>query len=122
MNLRLGDALRAAQEIEVAALVGLADMLGKHRAVAARIFGRRRPPGGAPARKLLLADVQMDASRGDVDLDLVARMPAGRRQNFPGPRAGCRLIRITIFFRLHLIDNVAAQLENQRQSQDGRTQ
>jgi len=71
MDLRFSDRLLAGEKIEIAALVGLADMLGEHRAVAARIMRRRRPPGGAPAGKLLLADVQMDAARGDVDLDLI---------------------------------------------------
>ena len=72
MNLRLGDRRRALQKIEVAAFVRLADMLRIHRPVAARITRRRRRPGGAAARKFLVAHMQMDAARGDVDLDLVA--------------------------------------------------
>ena len=36
MNLRLGGTLRAGQKIEITALVGLADMLGIHRSIAAR--------------------------------------------------------------------------------------
>src|ERR1700730_18126936 len=79
MNFRLRDRRLALEKIEVAALVGLADVLGKHRAVAAQVMRRRRRPGGAPARQLLLADMQMDAARGDVDFDLVARRGEGER-------------------------------------------
>src|SRR5690348_9632156 len=72
MNLRLRHRRLALQEIEVAALVGLTDMLGEHRAVAARIFRRRLFPGGLAAGELSVADVQMDRALVDVDLDLVA--------------------------------------------------
>src|SRR6266446_6002023 len=69
MNLRLRGRLRAGEEIEIAALVGLADVLREHRAVAARVAGRRRLPGGAAAAKLVVADMQVDAAPSDVDLD-----------------------------------------------------
>src|ERR1700678_3692383 len=72
MYLRLGDACGAFEKIEVAAFVGLADMLRIHRAVAAGIAWRRRRPGGAPAGQLLLADMEMNFSRRHVDLDVVA--------------------------------------------------
>src|SRR5689334_8510691 len=72
MNLRFGDRRRALQKIEVAAFVGLSDMLRIHRSIAARIAYRRRRPGGVPALELVVAHMQMDAARGDVDLDLVA--------------------------------------------------
>src|SRR5882724_93052 len=72
MNLRLGHRRLALQEIEVAALVGLADVLGEHRAIAARIFRRRLFPGGLAAGHLGVADMQMDRALVDVDLDLVA--------------------------------------------------
>ena len=68
MNLRLGDLPLASEEIEVAAFVGLADMLREHRAVAANVMRRRRRPGGAAAGELLVADMQMDAASIDVDL------------------------------------------------------
>jgi hypothetical protein len=42
MNLRLGNRRRALEKIEVAAFVGLADMLGIHRSEAALIARRRR--------------------------------------------------------------------------------
>src|SRR6202034_3040624 len=71
-TLRLGRALRAREKIKIAALVGLADMLGIHRAVAAQKVRRRWCPGGATACQFLIADVKMDFSRRDIDLDLVA--------------------------------------------------
>ena len=79
MNFRLRDRPAGPQEIEIAALVGLADVLGEHRAVAARIFRRRRLPGGLAAGQFLVADVQMDAALVDVDLDLVAGLHEGER-------------------------------------------
>src|SRR3954462_13970420 len=72
MNLRLGHGGLSLQEIEVAALIGLADVLGEHRAVAARVFRWRLFPGGLATGHLGVADVQMDRALVDVDLDLVA--------------------------------------------------
>src|SRR5262245_21475765 len=79
MNLRFRRGRGALQEVEVAALVGLADMGRKRRAVAALETGRRLLPGSAPAVELLLADVKMDAARRHVDLDLVAGLDEGER-------------------------------------------
>src|SRR3984957_280067 len=72
MNLRLRDCAAGEQEIEVATLVGLTDVGGVHRAVAARIVRGGWRPGGAAARDLLVGHVQVDAPRLGVDLDLVA--------------------------------------------------
>src|SRR5689334_20010421 len=69
----------ALQEIEIAALVGLADVLGEHRAIAARVFGGRRRPGGLPAGEFGVADMQMDHPLVDVDLDLVAGLHESQR-------------------------------------------
>src|SRR5262245_44645583 len=69
--LRFGDLPLAGEEVEIAAFVGLADMGGEHGAVAAKIARRRWLPGRTAAVELLLAHVQMDAPRRDVDLDLV---------------------------------------------------
>src|SRR5262249_56137187 len=80
MNLRLGDLSRALQKIEVATFIRLADMLRIHCAVAARVARRRWRPGGAAAFKLLIAYVQMDAARRDVDLDLVAGLDQSERR------------------------------------------
>ena len=63
MNLRLRRRRPGEQEIEVAALVGLADMLGKHGAITAQVARRRRAPGGAAAGEFLVGDVQVDAAR-----------------------------------------------------------
>src|SRR5579864_6011086 len=71
VNLRLGGARRAGEKIEIAALVGLADMLRIHRAIAAQKMRRRRFPIGAAARELFVADVEVDFACRDVDLDLV---------------------------------------------------
>src|ERR1700689_1736821 len=79
MNLRLGRGLRALQKIEVAAFVGLPDVLGIHRPIATQKMRRRRPPGVTPARQFVVADMQMDATAGDVDLDLGAGSPHGPR-------------------------------------------
>src|SRR5215470_7978191 len=74
MNLRFRNSGAGLQEIEVAAFVGLADMGGEHRPVAAPVTRLGWMPGGAAAGQILFADVQMDAAVGDVDLDLVTRL------------------------------------------------
>ena len=52
---------------------------GIHGAIAAGIMRRRRSPGGAPARKFVVADVQMNAACRDIDLDLVAGLHQRQR-------------------------------------------
>ena len=76
---RFGDRRRAFEKVEVAALVGLADMRRNtwrrsraHKAAAGC-------PGGAPARKFVVADMRMDAACRDVDLDLVAGLHQRQR-------------------------------------------
>ncbi len=59
VDFRLRRRLTALKKIKIAALVGLADMVGKQRAVAARIFRRRRLPGGLAAGEFSVADEQM---------------------------------------------------------------
>src|SRR5690606_26540423 len=54
------------QEIEVAAVVGLQDVLRVHPAVAALIALGRRRPGGAARGQFGVADVQVDAARRHV--------------------------------------------------------
>src|SRR5665213_3394348 len=63
MNLRLRHFAEWRQEIEVAAVVGLPNMLGIKRAVTARITRRRLLPGRLAARHLVVGDVQVDAAR-----------------------------------------------------------
>src|SRR5262245_3687602 len=79
VDFRLRHRSLSLQEIKVAALVGLADMLGKHRTIAAWIFRRRRFPGGLPPGELGVADVQMDHPFVDVDLDFVAGLDESER-------------------------------------------
>src|SRR5690349_8029747 len=79
MNLRLRHLAGGGEEVEVAAVVGLADVLGEHRAVAARIFRRRLLPGGTALRHFLVADVEMNLAGRHVDLDLVAGLHKGER-------------------------------------------
>src|SRR5437764_14417481 len=78
VDLRLGDAALAGEEVEVAALVGLPDMGAVHGAIAARVARRRRLPGGAPRVELLLAHMQMNAARAHIDLALVAGVHEGQ--------------------------------------------
>src|SRR5262245_35719120 len=72
MNLRFRHFGPTLQKVEIAALIGLADVVGEHRAIAARVFRRRLRPGRLAAGHLLFTDVQMDAASVDVDFDLVA--------------------------------------------------
>ena len=89
---RTGRAEAGLEEIEVAALVGLQDVLREHPAVAALVARRRRRPGGAAPRQLVVADLEVDAPRRDVDRDQVAGAapaPAGRRCRTSGET--CRM-------------------------------
>src|SRR5258708_32562760 len=79
MNLRFGLLLCAREKIEIATLIGLADMLGIHGAIAAQEMRRRRFPGGATARQLFLVDVEMDFPCRHVDLDLIAGLHQRQR-------------------------------------------
>src|SRR5689334_13345907 len=79
MNFRLRGRCTREQEIEIAAFVGLADMLRKHRAIAALVMRLRRGPGGTALCKLLVGDMQVNAASGDIDLDLVAGLHQSQR-------------------------------------------
>src|SRR5690348_2739208 len=79
MDFWLGNFTERTEKIEIAAFVGLSNMLRIKRTVAARIARGRRRPRGAAARHLVLADVQMNTARGHVHLDLVARVNQGER-------------------------------------------
>ena len=63
---------RALEEIEVAALVGLRDVLLVERAEAALVARRRRLPRGAAARELGVAHLELELARRHVELDQVA--------------------------------------------------
>ena len=60
MNLRLGHGLRAFQEIVVAALVGLGDVVGVELDVAALLGPLLRHVGGEAVLQLLVRDLQAD--------------------------------------------------------------
>src|SRR5205807_2135852 len=68
-----------AEEIEVAALVGLENVLEVEPAVAAGVGGGGRAPLGATAGQLAFGHVQGEAATGDVQLDLVAVADEGER-------------------------------------------
>src|SRR5215813_5523190 len=73
VDFRLGNLSFAGEEIEIAALVGLSDVVGEHGAVAADVARRGLFPGRAAAVEFLLGDVQMDPARRHVHLDGIAR-------------------------------------------------
>src|SRR3712207_8447900 len=61
------------QEVEVAALVRLADVPVEHPAVAAAEARRRRRPGGAAAGQLLLRDAHADPRSEEHTSELQSR-------------------------------------------------
>jgi len=66
-------AATADKEIEVAAPIGLLHVLDEQAGITARGDRRRRSaPGGAAMREFSVTHIQMQASRLDVQLDLVA--------------------------------------------------
>src|ERR1017187_4043604 len=79
MYFRLGNGPKRPKKIEIAARVGLPDMLGIKRAIAARIARRRRPPRGTAAREFFVAHMQMNAACGHIHLDLVAGLHESKR-------------------------------------------
>src|SRR3970040_1417885 len=60
------------ENVEVAALVRLLDVLREDRAVAARVVRRSRLPRLAPPRKLLFAHLELESPRLDVELDEIS--------------------------------------------------
>ena len=79
VNFRLWNRPERRQKIEIAAVVGLSDMLGIKRTIAARIMRRGRFPGGLAAGQFRIRDMQMNAARRDVDFDLVAGLNESQR-------------------------------------------
>ena len=82
---------RASRKSKIAALVGLPDMIGIKRPVAARIFRRRLRPGRLAAGQFGIADMQMDQALVDVDLDLVAGLHESERAADEAFGATCRM-------------------------------
>ena len=78
VDLRLGRRWAVLQEIEVAAVVSLADVLLEHASVAPLVARGRRNPCGAAPRHFLVRYVQVKKALGDVNLDLVGRNVANQ--------------------------------------------
>src|SRR5437016_3349410 len=72
MDFRIGCGNGAFEEIEIAALIGLRDVLLVERAIAAREFSGRRLPRRAAAGELLFAHLELELARGDIELDQIA--------------------------------------------------
>src|SRR5213592_687458 len=64
--------LPKAEEVEVAALVRLRDMIQEQLAVASRIVRLRWSPSGAPAIQFFVRHLQVQLTRFDVQLDQVS--------------------------------------------------
>src|SRR5687768_1624146 len=60
MDLRLRDAAASLEEVEIATLVGLPDVLSEQAVVAARIIPRRRRPRPQALGDLIIAQVQVN--------------------------------------------------------------
>src|SRR3954453_15240276 len=80
VNRRLADrrAEIGLEEVEVAAVIGLLDVLGEHPAIAAFETSLRRLPGGAAFCQLGFADTEIDGARGHVEADAVAVLHQGQ--------------------------------------------
>src|SRR6266542_6813827 len=72
MDLRLGGWRRAFEEVEIAAFVGLSDVLLIERAETARESRRRRLPLRAPARELVGGHAQLEPPCMHIELDQIA--------------------------------------------------
>src|SRR5882672_10491952 len=79
VNLRLRRLGAGVQEIEVASLIGLRDMLAEERAESTLIMWRRRRPFGAPARHFFFADQQIQFSIRHVQFDQISVADEGQR-------------------------------------------
>jgi len=83
MDLRIGRRGRAFEKIEIAALVGLCDVLLVERTEAALELGLGSLPRGAAARELVVADLELQPARGHIELDhVVFRYPVDIQQTF----------------------------------------
>src|SRR3954471_2577066 len=81
VNRRLADrrAEIGLEEVEVAAVIGLLDMLGEHPAIAAFEAALRLLPGGASLVEFGFAHVEIDGAGGHVERDAVAVPHQGQR-------------------------------------------
>src|SRR5215471_16858160 len=67
-----GDGAERREEIEIAAFVGLPDMLGVQRPVTAWVMGCGLSPGGTTPGEIFIRDVEVNAALADIHFDLVA--------------------------------------------------
>src|SRR6478736_1010894 len=74
------------EEVEVAALVGLQDVVEEQRAVAAPVAGLGGPEALEPRGDLVAGHVDVDAARVDVELDRVAVAEGAERPSGGGLR------------------------------------
>src|SRR5258706_2806228 len=79
VNFRLGDRRRTLEEIEVAALVGLADMAREDGAVAARELSLGLAPRALAPGELRGVDLEIELALLDIELDQVAVLYQGKR-------------------------------------------
>src|SRR5438552_15164391 len=86
VDLGLGRGRPRLEEIEIAALVGLRDVLEVELAETARVARCRRLPGGAAARELVRIDEKLQLSRRHVERDAVAVADEGERAADEGLR------------------------------------
>src|SRR6266850_7750284 len=86
MNLWLGDRRSSLEEVEVAALVGLADVAREDGAVAARELLLRLAPGALPARQLGGFHLEVQLALVDIELDQIAALHQRERTADEGLR------------------------------------
>jgi len=79
VDFRFGRGRRAFEEIEVATLVRLGDVLLIQRPEAAFVLRRGSLPPGAAPRQFVIADLQFQPARGHVEFDEVAVAHEGER-------------------------------------------
>src|SRR4051794_16044152 len=77
MDLGFGSRRSGLEEVEVAALVGLGDVLQEQRPVSARVLRRWRLPFRAAFGEFVVADVEGEPAGGDVEFDDVAVLDKG---------------------------------------------
>src|SRR5437879_105655 len=81
VNRRLADrrAETGLQEVEVAAVIGLLDVLCEHPAIAALEAALGLLPGGPALCELGFGYIQIDGARGDIERDAVAALHQRQR-------------------------------------------
>src|SRR5258706_14164259 len=79
MDLGLGNRRRAFQEIEIAALIGLADVAREDGAVAARELRLGLAPRALAPGELRGVDLEIELALLDIELDQVAVLHQGKR-------------------------------------------